>query len=137
MLLTHHQHQSSSALDRRYSSAMLYRIVRTINEWYALTLFWTFLGLFFVAFALVFVFPPGTIVLLFLGLGAMGVAVVCGRILRGTQRSLARRALSQGRCPRCLTAAPGQVASRQSWKCEHCGTSFGDRGDEAIPTPAD
>jgi hypothetical protein len=112
---------------------MLYRVVRVINEWYAISVFWAYLGLFLVAFALVFVFPLGPILLLFLGLAGLGVAIIAGKLLRQMQLSLARHALAQGRCPRCQFAMPQHHPLQESWTCIHCGSQFGIRGDEATP----
>ena len=110
---------------------MLYRLVRFMNEWYALSVLWAYLALFLLAFALIFVFPLGPILLLFLGLAGMGVVVVTGRLLRGTQHKLARHALAHGRCPRCESAASSQIGLNQSWTCPQCGTRFGAHGDES------
>ena len=102
---------------------MLYRVVRTINDWYALTLFWVYLGVFLLACALVFVFPLGPILLLFAGLASLGFAVLGAKALRSAQTTIERHSLARGRCPSCQAVAPPPdvTESSDTWQCDQCG----------------
>lgn len=108
---------------------MLYRALRWINQRYALTVFWLFLALFLLACSLIFIFPLGPILLVFLGLGGLGAAVVVGRSLRSVEAALARRALRRGVCPHCGDAGHGQNEG-EAWHCPRCGLKLDSKGRE-------
>src|SRR4030095_9304240 len=75
---------------------VLYRVLRWITTWYPLAVLWLCIAAMIVAFSLMFVFPPGTLLLLFLGLAGLGAAVIGFRVLQGMQRRLARRCMAHG-----------------------------------------
>ena len=109
---------------------MFYRILRFVNEWFAIVVLWLFIGAFLLALSFVFLFPQVTLALFFLGLAALGVAVVASGFLRWMQRRLARRTMSAGVCPRCRaslreTAEPGFMV-----QCTGCATLYAQDGTE-------
>lgn len=103
---------------------MLYRVVRTINDWYALTLFWAYLAVFLLACALVFVFPLGPILLLFAGLASLGFAVLGAKALQRAQTTIERHSLAHGRCPNCHALVPDATAAADAWRCDQCGATI-------------
>jgi len=82
-------------------SQSIYRIVRSVNRAYAFAVLWCYIAAFVVAFALMFVFPPGTLLLVFLGVFGLVAAVGGAQILGGIEHLLARRLIRQERCPAC------------------------------------
>jgi ribosomal protein L37AE/L43A len=118
---------------RSVESKVLYRILRWITTWYPLGVLWLCIAAMIVAFSLMFVFPPGTLLLLFIGLAGLGAAVIGFRALQALQRGLARRAIAHGVCPSCKTRQPWPTEG-ETWRCESCGTSLLVTGAEA-PAP--
>lgn len=127
---------------------MLYHAVRAVHRGYALTLFWLYIGLFGVAFLCIFVFPPATLALLFVGIFGLVVAYMGGVLLGVTENSLARSALRRSRCPSCggamgepaaasavaFAGAPGVAATDRT--CSVCGARFESSGSEIDPEPS-
>ena len=108
---------------------MLYTILRAINEWYAITVLWVYVLLFVVAFALIFVFPPAPLAMVFLGVIGLGLATLVSKVLRRLQNTIARRMIARGECPRCRhNNQYGQTEQR--FICVRCNTEFLPRGDE-------
>jgi hypothetical protein len=72
-----------------------FRFFRAVDRSYALAVLWLYVGLFLFTFALIFVFPPGALVMVFVGLAGLLLAVILGRVLRlihlGLGRLLMRR----------------------------------------------
>jgi hypothetical protein len=101
----------------------IFRILHAINDGYPLAVFWLYVGLFFLAFSLIFVFPPGALLLVFASLAGLGVAVVVGGILRGAERVLARSILRRGSCPHCTETDIGSPGV-EAWECGNCGAAF-------------
>jgi ribosomal protein L37AE/L43A len=113
---------------------MLYRVLHAIHEWYAIAVFWIFLTVFLLSFPMIFFFPPGPILLVFFGLGFLGLAVVVGKALRGTLHATARHALARGVCPRCRQPHEiSEVGQPSEWRCAACGTAFDASGAEIQP----
>jgi ribosomal protein L37AE/L43A len=100
---------------------VLYRILRWITTWYPLAVLWLCIVAMIVAFSLMFVFPPGTLLLLFLGLAGLGSAVLGFRALQAMQRGVARRSMAHGICPSCK-AKQQWPATGETWHCTACGT---------------
>ena len=67
-----------------------YRLARAADEQYALAVFWLYVGLFIFTFALIFVFPPGAILMVFVALAGLLVAVVIKWLVRGVHHGLGR-----------------------------------------------
>jgi len=108
---------------------VIYGILRAINEWYGIAVLWLYVLLFFVAFALIFVFPPAPLAMVFLGVIGLGFASVVSKALRRMQHAVARRMISHGECPRCRqTNQYGQREDR--FTCVRCNTVFLPHGDE-------
>lgn len=126
------------ALHRRYSQRVLYRIVHFINAWFAIAMLWVFIAALLLALSMMFILPPITILLLFLGLIGLGLAVVVARLLRFAQHALARYALAGGVCPRCAAGGQQRFTPQEApsdpaapWRCEACGSEFLLSGAEA------
>ena len=112
---------------------MLYRVLRWITTWYPLAVLWLCIAAMILAFSLMFVFPPGTLLLLFLGLAGLGAAVIGFRGLQAMQRRLARRSMAHGVCPSCKARQQWPTAG-EAWRCAACGTALLASGEE---DPAD
>lgn len=110
--------------DATYSRVMLYRVVHAVNASYALTVAWLYIACFAMALLLLFVFPQVTLLLFFLGLASLGITVLMGWALNAITCSLARQALSQGRCPRCLKGSQRRIEHDQPFVCDYCGAEF-------------
>jgi len=102
---------------------VLYRILRWITTWYPLAVLWLCILAMILAFSLMFVFPPGTLLLLFLGLAGLGTAVIGFRALQAMQRGVARRSMAHGVCPSCK-ARQAWPANGEPWRCSTCGTTL-------------
>ena len=117
---------------------MLYRFLRFINQWYAIAVLWVFIAAFLMALGFMFIFPQVTLGLFFIGLGALGVAVVTSGVFHALQRALARRQIATGRCPRCratLASIPHPQASVQCLSCKLLYTLTGSEVEQQ-PLPA-
>jgi hypothetical protein len=109
--------------------AVLYAILRSINQWYAIAVLWLYVLMFAVAFAMIFVFPLAPIVLVFLGVLGLGVANIASKLLRQRERGLARRLIGHGQCPHCRHANQyGQTTER--FICVRCSSEFLPNGAE-------
>jgi hypothetical protein len=114
------------------SSPVIYRILRAINEAYALTVLWLYITVFIVAFSLMFVFPPGTLLLLFVSVFGLGLLVVLGKVLGWIQFSIARHAVQRGICPRCEGPRDDDLEEGVCWRCARCHTGYLSSGREAV-----
>ncbi len=90
---------------------------------------------FLLAFGLIFVFPQGTLLLLFAGLGGLGIAVISLRILRTMERSMALARLKNGACPVCKQPIQQASQADHEWQCVLCGAAFAANGTEAEAPP--
>lgn len=107
---------------------MIYRILRICNAWYGIVVLWICVLAFFLAFALMFVFPQGTLLLLFLGLAGLGLAMIGGGLLNRWQCWLALRTLRGGRCPVCRAGIAESTESDHHWQCVNCGAMYDHTG---------
>ena len=114
---------------------MLYRILRANNSGYALCVLGLYIGAFLLGFALLFVFPQITLLMLFLGLGGLAFFSLGSIILRAAQRWLAHRTLSAGACPSCQQPIELLHAPEDHWRCMSCGAVYSANGEET-PSPA-
>lgn len=110
---------------------MLYHAVRVVHRGYALTLFWVYVGLFLLAFCLMFVLPLATIALLFLAIFGLAGAYLGKLVLELCENGLARRAFRRQACPNCQGSLDEPVPDASSRTktapprvCIHCGTHF-------------
>ncbi|MHC5002145.1 MAG: hypothetical protein ACYTJ0_03400 [Planctomycetota bacterium] len=109
-----------------------YRMLHAVHESYALGVFWLYLGLFLLTLALIFVFPPVALAMVFLGLAGLLPAVVAGKLLAAIVAALARALLGQGTCPGCASRRLPEPEAAD-WQCEQCGRSYDRSGREAPP----
>jgi hypothetical protein len=105
---------------------MLYRILCSFNDDFGLCVFFVYLAAFALAFVLIFIFPPGALALVMLGiLGFVGIWVVvaCSKML---ERSICRRQLAAGCCPFCSgeLLVPGDTGQNEHATCSRCGQAF-------------
>jgi hypothetical protein len=117
---------------------MIYRAVRAVHRGYALTLFWLYFCLFGLAFFLIFILPPATIALLFLGIFGLVAAWSGNILLCAVGNALARRSLRRARCPHCGAGmeraahredsdghgSSGAAADQELVACIQCGRRF-------------
>jgi hypothetical protein len=109
----------------------LYAIVSAVSAGYPIAVLWCYVAAFVLAMALMFVFPPGTIVLLWVGLMSLAAVVIVHHLLALMRNVVARFLLSRGSCPSC---GHGMGIARDvsvPWTCEGCGTVFLPSGAEA------
>ena len=104
---------------------MIYRLIAKFNDDFGLFVFFLYLAAFILAFLMVFIFPPGALALMLLGLiGFVGVWVIVV-IMRFFERILARKALDADRCPSCSVISGLVVTPSGEWDsvvcCEGCG----------------
>ena len=106
---------------------MLYRVFSRFNDGFGILVFVIYLIAFILAAALIFIFPPAALVLVFIGL--VGVVVVWAIMLvtRTCERSLARKQIAQGRCPLCSGSVakitgPGDPDFLHS--CDQCAQQY-------------
>lgn len=106
---------------------MLYRLFSRFNDDVGLLVFVVYLIAFALAFVLVFIFPPGALVLVFLGLvGFVGIWAIL-LVTRASERSLARKHIRGGSCPVCggsTAMVPGPGDPEQLHHCEKCSQDF-------------
>jgi hypothetical protein len=109
----------------RLQSFVLYRIVHAVNTGYGIAVFWAYVGAFVLAFALMFVFPFGTLALVLLGVMSLVIWLGIGKVLAAADRALVRGMLRQGRCPKCDQAGqPSLQSGDEHWACIHCGATY-------------
>lgn len=110
---------------------MLYRLLRSINAWYAIVVLWVYVLAFLMAMGLMFVFPPAPLVLMFAGLGGLGIVVLVSRLLHGMQNVLSRHCLGTGVCPSCRRGLDAVITHPGAgWRCANCGAEYTTRGVE-------
>jgi hypothetical protein len=114
---------------------VLYRILRFINQWYAIAVLWVFVAAFLVALGFMFLFQQVTLALFFFGLVTLGVAVVIAGGLHSIQRMMARRKLDWGVCPLCHFPTQQITHADASAKCTNCGTMYTASGAEIEQSP--
>ncbi len=57
-------------------------VLQAVNRNYALIVFWIYVGMFVLTFSMIFIFPPGALAMVFLGLGGLIVAVIGAQLLK-------------------------------------------------------
>lgn len=108
-----------------------YRIIRAVNGVYSLAVLWLYIAAFIVAVLLMFMYPLGTIALVWAGLVGIVLVLLAGKLLAVLQRSVARKALARGRCPNCAATLDREVpADSDLRRCEACGGLFLPTGAE-------
>ena len=120
---------------------MIYRLLAKFNDDFGLFVFFLYLAAFVLAFLMVFIFPPGALALMLLGLigfvGIWGVVMV----MRFFERILARKALEQNRCPCCSEAEGLSLTPSSEWDsvvlCGGCGQHFESGGRRIAPEEED
>jgi hypothetical protein len=108
-----------------------YRIIRAVNRAYSLAVLWLYIAAFIVAVVLMFMYPIGTIALVWAGLVGIVLVLLAGKSLAVLQRAVARRALARGRCPGCAATLEGESPSDSDLRrCDACGSVFLSTGAE-------
>lgn len=120
----------------RYSSAVFYRLLRFINEWYAIAVLWIFIAAFLMALGFMFIFPQVTLAMFFIGLCTLGVAAVASGVLQSTMRLAARRQLGRGICPGCGAAVNAISHPQATLQCSNCRTLFTATGSVVEQAPS-
>jgi ribosomal protein L37AE/L43A len=77
-----------------------------------------------------FIFPPGTLMLLWMALLSLIFVVALGKLLRFVQLNIANRALGNRRCPSCGERFNDPRDRSHEWRCESCGALFEPDGVE-------
>ena len=108
---------------------MLYRFCRSLNEWYAVSVFFLYIGLFLLAVCLVFIFPPAAIFLLFFSIFALVIFRGLSMLISACERSIARNALGRGACPGCgFDLHEEQTMTEPAHGCVSCGALYAASG---------
>ena len=113
---------------------VLYRALRFVNANYALTVFWGYVILFGIALALIFVFPPLPLFMIFIGVAFLGLFALMAKCLSAMERTVARHALRHGVCPSCRQPNPAPAMVDNRWQCVHCGAAFEPSGALIVRT---
>ncbi len=111
---------------------MFLSTLRTFNAHFGIVAVLGYLGLFVMAFVLMFLFPLGALVLVFVGIFGLAIVVPAAAGAQALERSMNRRRLAAGSCPRCgatldSTAAEGGVPQ----VCGGCGASWTPAGTQS------
>ena len=119
---------------------MIYRLLAKFNDDFGLFVFFLYLAAFVLAFLMVFIFPPGALALMLLGLvGFVGVWLIVV-VMRFFERILARKSLDQDRCPCCSKMEGFSITPSSEWDsvvlCAGCGQHF-ESGGRRIPPEED
>jgi hypothetical protein len=109
-----------------------YRLLHWITREYPIAVFWLYVAAFLLAFSMIFVFPPATIVLLWLGLVGLVFVTLIAKLLGLGDRWLARHILDGGGCPECGDRMQTRRDPAYPWACEACGTHFLASGAQAV-----
>ena len=105
-----------------------YRIIHWIGEVYPVTVMFLYIGLALFTFAICFLIPAAAVVLLIFSVFAL-VPAVCGwRILKASERWLARGSIRQHRCPSCGDELHGEAET----DCLSCGISWEPSGSQNL-----
>ncbi len=111
-------------------SFRVFRILNAIRRGYALGVFWIYVAMFVMTLPLIFIFPPGALVMIFLGLLGLAVAVLVGGSLKLMVEGLARALISRGVCPGCADRRV-PLQDRSTWSCAQCGAVYLPSGAES------
>lgn len=68
---------------------MLYKVIHWVNEVYGMSVFFLYIGLFFLTFMTVFVMPPAALLILIFSILALVPFVMLGRLIKYTTECLA------------------------------------------------
>ena len=107
-----------------------YRVLRAINEVYPIAVLGCYVTAMFVALLLMFIFPPGTLLLFGFGLASLVVVVLLSRLLGMAVRGVARVNLRGGVCPGCGRRIETKRDESAPWACESCEVTFLPSGAE-------
>lgn len=127
---------------------MALRLLRLLNHWFTLAVFWSYLVAFALAFTMVLVFfPVGALALLLGGIFTLPAVVIVSLGLSAWERAWCRRWLRAERCPQCgcesaihhwsgTTFAEEDLSlrnegERPSYECRRCGALFAASGEGA------
>ncbi|MBT8486637.1 MAG: hypothetical protein HKO59_06795 [Phycisphaerales bacterium] len=111
---------------------VLHRFLRSVVRHYPVVVFGIYVVLLFSALAMMFIFPPGTILLLWIGLVGLVGVVIAAKVLGVVLALSARRLLNRGGCPRCGTRMDTMRDPAERWQCASCGAVFGPKGREIL-----
>lgn len=110
----------------------LYAIFHYVNECYPYILMGVYIIAFFIAFAMMFIMPQISLLLLFVGLYSLAVAVGVWKLSKYVERRLAQALLDRGVCPHCGHAAAPPFIS----PCPSCLTNYETHAAEGAAPPA-
>ena len=101
-----------------------YRMMRSINGGYPLVVLGLYITAFILALCLMFIFPPGTLLLLGFGLAGLVGVLIVGRTLGAMEHFIARTILRGGACPSCGHRMQTSRDEADVWQCEACDAVF-------------
>ena len=97
----------------------LYLILRAFNFGSSCVLLVLFIAAFVLAFALMFIYPLGSLILVFFGLGGLWGSAILRKLASIGQLRVARSLLRQGLCPNCGNPRSDNI-EHACEKCEAC-----------------
>lgn len=105
---------------------MLYRLLCSFNDGFGLVVFFGYLAAFVLAFLLVFLFPPGALALVLLGLVGLVLVWIFFGVSKAIEASLGRRSIDEGTCPECGEELLPPVESSDPVYvcCSECGQAY-------------
>ena len=101
-----------------------YLILRAVNVGLPCALLTLFILAFVMAFVLMFIYPLGSLILVFLGLGGLWGSAILGKLANIGQLQLARSMLSRKLCPNCGNSRSDKL----DLSCEECEARFDSGG---------
>ena len=107
-----------------------YRIVRWVNEVYPMTVFFLYLGLFLLTFAVCFLIPVVGVLALLFALFALIPAVALWQVLQASERWLARGLIRGRVCPACGKALANDDSATSD--CLACGAAYETNGARVV-----
>ena len=111
----------------------LYLILRAFNVGSSCVLLVLFIAAFVLAFALMFVYPLGSLILVFLGLGGLWGSAILRKLASIGQLRVARSLLKKGLCPNCGIPRSDNIEHA----CEKCEARFESGGSMIVETDPD
>ena len=101
----------------------------------ALCVLWTYIAAGAAAFCMMFIFPPGSLFILFFALISLGFVVMAMKALGWIEHHLALRSLSRGLCPECECDDTLIHDDTNAAMCTACGSAFAADGERANESP--
>ncbi|MDA0803143.1 MAG: hypothetical protein O2819_05245 [Planctomycetota bacterium] len=113
---------------------MFLNALRSFNSNFGVVALLAYVALFCLAFVLMFLFPLGSLVLVFLGIFGLAVVVPAAALAQALERALSRKRLALGQCPLCgaEVLVRGVTSARPGTTCVSCGSEWMSDGSTLV-----